>query len=394
MNSTTINYPEHSLELYIHIPFCARKCNYCDFLSFPAEAQDYENYVDKLCEELCVISEDAASYDVSSIFIGGGTPSILPPDLIARIMETIFSHYRVNEDAEISMECNPASTLRYKFSIYKESGINRLSLGLQSANNVELHQLGRIHIFEDFLKSYQNARLEGFQNINIDLMDGIPEQDPESWKKTLRNVLMLRPEHLSIYNLIIEEGTPFYRLHQAGGLKLPSEDALIEMDTITKELCKKAGMERYEVSNYARPGFECRHNYGYWSDVPYLGFGLGASSYFEKKRFSNTRILSEYLKLDFREEAAADFPHLHTDLQILSRKDQMEEFMFLGLRRISGISEIDFQCRFSVDIQSVFGEKLSRFTSMGLMIHEGYHYRFSEQGMDVSNTLLSEFLLD
>lgn len=399
-NRMNMKFEKNDLELYIHIPFCSQKCSYCDFLSFPVGVREHESYVEQLCEELRVKSELAGGYQVSSIFLGGGTPSVLAPTLIVRIMESIFSHYQVKADAEISIECNPASTLRYKFSLYRESGINRLSLGLQSANNAELKRLGRIHIFEDFLKSYQNARLEGFQNINVDLMDGIPQQSPESWRKTLKNVLMLKPEHLSVYNLIVEEGTPFYRAYQNGRLLLPDEDALVEMDSITKDLTARSGFQRYEVSNFARPGFECRHNYGYWSDVPYLGFGLGASSYFHMRksenmlRFSNLRSLPDYMKLNLREETAANYPLLHVDVQELSRKDRMEEFMFLGLRRISGVSEIDFTTRFSVDIQSVFGEKLQKFVGMGLMAHEGYSYRFTEKGMDVSNQLLSQFLLD
>lgn len=389
-----MKFENNCLELYIHIPFCTKKCSYCDFLSFPVGIREHEGYVRKLCEELRYRSGDAGGYTVGSVFLGGGTPSVLAPTLIARIMETVYANYAVAPDAEITIECNPASTLRYKFSLYQESGINRLSLGLQSANNSELRRLGRLHIFEDFLKSYQNARLEGFRNINIDLMNGIPEQTPDSWRKTLRNVLMLKPEHLSVYNLILEEGTPFYRLHRAGTLELPTEDSLVEMDNITRELCLKSGYLRYEISNYARPGFECRHNYGYWSDVPYLGFGLGASSYFNKKRFRNLRNFTEYLALDFQTEAAAQFPQLYAEQRELSRKEQMEEFMFLGLRRVSGVSELDFTARFSVELQSVFGEKLRQFISMGLMRHEGCRYRFTERGMDVSNRLLSEFLLD
>jgi putative oxygen-independent coproporphyrinogen III oxidase len=381
------------LELYIHIPFCARKCNYCDFLSFPVNAKEHDAYINRLCQEITLSAPSAAAYEISTIFIGGGTPSILEPKCISRIMYTIRRHYNVRKSAEITIELNPASTLRYKFASYRDSGINRISIGLQSANNTELKTLGRLHIFEDFLKCYQDARMEGFQNINIDLMNEIPGQTTASWRKTLRNVLMLKPEHVSIYNLIVEEGTVFQRMQAAGTLSLPSEDEDVAMDEITKELTNRYGYRRYEVSNYAKPGYECRHNYGYWSNVPYLGFGLGASSYFNGIRWSNIRDYRAYLDMDLPEDAAHGFVRLHQNMQILSRENQMEEFMFLGLRRIEGISELEFIRRFSVDIHTVFGRQLEQYTRDGLLIHENYHYRFSEHGMNVSNAILSDFLL-
>lgn len=381
------------LELYIHIPFCARKCNYCDFLSFPVNAKEHDAYINRLCQEITLSAPSAAAYEISTIFIGGGTPSILEPKCISRIIYTIRRHYSVRKNAEITIELNPASTLRYKFASYRDSGINRISIGLQSANNTELKTLGRLHIFEDFLKCYQDARMEGFQNINIDLMNEIPGQTTASWRKTLRNVLMLKPEHVSIYNLIVEEGTVFQRMQAAGTLSLPSEDEDVAMDEITKELTNRYGYRRYEVSNYAKPGYECRHNYGYWSNVPYLGFGLGASSYFNGIRWSNIRDYRAYLDMDLPEDAAHGFVRLHQNMQILSRENQMEEFMFLGLRRIEGISELEFIRRFSVDIHTVFGRQLEQYTQNGLLIHENYHYRFSEHGMNVSNAILSDFLL-
>lgn len=381
------------LELYIHIPFCARKCNYCDFLSFPVNAKEHDAYINRLCQEIALSAPSAAAYEISTIFIGGGTPSILEPKCISRIIYTIRRHYSVRKNAEITIELNPASTLRYKFTSYRDSGINRISIGLQSANNAELKTLGRLHIFEDFLKCYQDARMEGFQNINIDLMNEIPGQTTASWRKTLRNVLMLKPEHVSIYNLIVEEGTVFQRMQAAGTLSLPSEDEDVAMDEITKELTNRYGYRRYEVSNYAKPGYECRHNYGYWSNVPYLGFGLGASSYFNGIRWSNIRDYRAYLDMDLPEDAAHGFVRLHQNIQILSRENQMEEFMFLGLRRIEGISELEFIRRFSVDIHTVFGRQLEQYTQNGLLIHENYHYRFSEHGMNVSNAILSDFLL-
>ncbi len=387
-------FDEKQLELYIHIPFCAKKCNYCDFLSYPMNSQAHADYVEKLCREIELGKNLGCGREISTVFIGGGTPSILDPSHIAAIMDTVRKNYVLREDAEISIECNPASTMRYKFDAYKESGINRLSIGLQSANNQELRVLGRIHIFEDFLKCYQNARMAGFKNINIDLMNDIPGQTEKSWSDTLRHVLMLKPEHVSIYNLIVEEGTLFMKLYKEERLILPDEDTAADIDEITRSLTKKNGYERYEVSNFAKPGYECRHNYGYWSNVPYLGFGLGAASYFGGERWSVTRDFRAYMDLDFMDEMREGYTRLHNERQVLSRNEQMEEFMFLGLRRIEGVSETEFKLRFQVDIMSVFGSVLDKFLEQGLVIHEGYRYYFSDRGMDVSNVILSQFLLD
>ncbi|OON87922.1 hypothetical protein BXO88_01725 [Oribacterium sp. C9] len=385
---------EKQLELYIHIPFCAKKCNYCDFLSYPMNEQAHAEYVEKLCREIELGASLGEDREISTIFIGGGTPTILDPKHIAVIMASIMKNYVVRDDAEITIECNPASTIRYKFTAYKEAGVNRLSIGLQSANDQELRALGRIHIYEDFLKCYQNARMVGFKNINIDLMNDIPGQTEKSWSDTLKHVLMLKPEHVSIYNLIVEEGTPFMKMYEDGRLQLPDEETASKIDGITRSLTAKYGYERYEVSNFAKPGFECRHNYGYWSNVPYLGFGLGAASYFSGERWNVTRDFRDYMELEFGDEMRSGYPRLHTDRQILSRNEQMEEFMFLGMRRIEGVSETEFKLRFQVDIMSVFGDQMEKFLRQGLVIHEGYRYCFSERGMDVSNVILSQFLLD
>ncbi len=386
---------DKQLELYIHIPFCERKCNYCDFLSFPVGPQEHAGYVDKLCQEIELTAQDIhEGYEVSTIFIGGGTPSILDAKYIKQILDTARMHFTVRSNAEISIECNPASTLDSKLAVYKNVGINRLSIGLQSSNDDELRALGRIHVYDDFLKSFQNARMEGFGNINIDLMNDIPGQTEKSWGDTLRHVLMLRPEHVSIYNLIVEEGTPFMDRYRAGTLNIPDEDTSVAIDEITRNITEKYGYHRYEVSNYAKPGYECRHNYGYWSNVPYLGFGLGAASYYQGIRWRNTSDFRQYIELDFREERRGGYPLLRRDIQILSKNDQMEEFMFLGLRRIEGISETEFKMRFQIDIMSVFGTQLKKFVEEGLMVHDMYRFYFTPRGMDVSNVILSQFLLD
>lgn len=381
------------LELYVHIPFCAKKCNYCDFLSFPMKETEHDAYIRKLCEEIERSAPQAAEYEISTVFIGGGTPSLLDPKYISRVLYTIRRFYTVRKNAEISIECNPASTIAYKFAAYRDAGINRLSIGLQSANNEELRRLGRIHLFEDFLKCYQSARMEGFRNISIDLMNDIPGQTERSWRETLRHVLMLKPEHVSIYNLIVEEDTPFMRMQEDGTLQLPPEDTQSAIDALTRTMTEKYGYQRYEVSNYAKPGFACRHNYGYWSDVPYLGFGLGAASCTKEARWSNLRDYDAYLALDLASEFRQGCPVLHAQYEKRTQQSRMEEFMFLGLRRTAGISEVEFQTRFLTDIHRVFGTPLRRYTGLGLLIHDGYRYRFSERGMDVSNIVLSDFVI-
>ena len=416
------------LALYIHIPFCARKCAYCDFLSFPSEETKMRSYMEQLRNELLFravkpsgIEEDSqpllkSPYEIVSIFFGGGTPSFVPFSEIAKTMELIHTHFPVAKDAEITIECNPSSTMKLALLSYKRAGFNRISFGLQSANDEELAFLGRTHRYIDFLKAYEDARLSGFNNINVDLMNGIPLQTAKSFQRTLKNISMLRPEHLSIYNLIVEKGTRFFRMQEDGKLPLPSEEELLEMDSLSLEWTKKMGMKRYEISNYAKEGFASIHNYNYWSDVPYLGFGLGASSYFQKTRWKNLNSLVKYMDIPFDKEtgeAKVKTPSsenakksseslltetqaienlLTEDKHILSKEEQMEEFFFLGLRRTEGITEMDFVSRFSVDIQELYGDVLSELVAEGYLIHKNARYFFTPEGMDLSNQLLARFL--
>lgn len=355
-------------------------------------------------------------YEIVSIFFGGGTPSFVPFSEIAKTMELIHTHFPVAKDAEITIECNPSSTMKLALLTYKRAGFNRISFGLQSANDEELAFLGRTHRYIDFLKAYEDARLSGFNNINVDLMNGIPLQTAKSFQRTLKNISMLRPEHLSIYNLIVEKGTRFFRMQEEGNLPIPGEEELLEMDSLSLEWTKKMGMERYEISNYAKEGFASIHNYNYWSDVPYLGFGLGASSYFQKTRWKNLNSLVKYMKIPLDDEKndpkseasssenAQNAPEflfterenieklLTEDKHVLSKEEQMEEFFFLGLRRTEGISEMDFVSRFSVDIQELYGETLSKLVEEGYLIHKNARYFFTPEGMDLSNQLLLRFL--
>ena len=408
------------MELYLHVPFCARKCLYCDFLSFRALASVHEAYTEQLIREIEVQGACCREYQVKTVFIGGGTPSVMEPCLIRDIMQALNRNFDIAADAEITIEVNPGTLLQNKLHIYRAAGINRLSIGLQSADNQELKDLGRIHTFEEFLKSYQCARMAGFTNVNVDLMSSIPGQTLESWKNTLRKVTMLKPEHISAYSLIIEEGTPFWDRYGAGcektaaksahqpgtcpgeapdrfGLRrrdypeLPDEEEENRIYHLTRTFLAEQGYERYEISNYARPGFACRHNVGYWTEVEYLGLGLGASSFLGGCRFCNERDLERYLGLDFAAEDWAE--RLRPQFTRLSREARMEEFMFLGLRMIRGISEIDFVATFGVKLDSVYGPVIERLVKNGLLRREGVWLSLTEWGMDVSNFVLGEFLL-
>ena len=380
--------------MYLHIPFCARKCNYCDFLSFSADAGVQQQYIDQLKRELLFAAASCSGKSISSVFIGGGTPSVISESSIAELLSVIRDAYELAPDAEISIECNPGSTMRHKFASYRRAGINRLSLGLQSADNAELKMLGRIHSFEEFLKSYQGARMEGFDNINIDLINCIPLQRAESWKKTLNAVTMLRPEHISVYNLILEEGTPFYKMHEQGFLKLPDEEEQALIDDFTLEFLGQKGYEHYEISNWARPGRECRHNCGYWNGTPYLGFGLGAASCFANTRWSNVREMERYLSLRFDDDAFDPDAELRREKHALSRRESAEEFMYLGLRMARGVDPADFYGRFGLRLEQVYGQQLAKAVEEGLMEKEEGRYHLSRRGMFLSNRVLAEFLLD
>ena len=402
---------KRELELYIHIPFCARKCAYCDFLSFAAPERVYRDYMDKLMEEISGQGPNFQEYRVSTIFVGGGTPSLLPADLIMELFATLHENFDISLDAEITMEANPGTLTMEKLEVYRQSGVNRLSIGLQSADDKELKYLGRIHSYDSFLKSYQRARQAGFQNINIDLMSALPGQDVHSWKNTLKKVMMLRPEHISAYSLIIEEGTLFYeRFGEPQGScacgaqtaaevaaraavmtlpDLPDEDTDREMYHLTREMMAAHGYERYEISNYAKKGYECRHNTGYWTGVEYLGLGLGASSYTYGYRYHNTEDLQEYLSLNLYEGGAAA-----RDIEELTLEDKMEEFMFVGLRMMKGVSGSEFLDRFGQNMWNVYGDALKKLEKQGLIEVEAPVVRLTELGIDVSNVVLSEFLLD
>jgi len=421
------------MELYIHIPFCIKKCSYCDFLSFETEENIKVQYIRKLIKEIKTCKTECRE-NVSTIFFGGGTPSVLRGDEIADIMSAVRSRFTIEQNAEISLEANPGTVTLDKLYIYRDAGINRLSIGLQSVNNDELRLLGRIHTCEEFIESFQLARKAGFDNINVDLMSALPGQTPETWLKTLKTVSGLEPEHISAYSLIIEENTPFYKKYgketpsgynneapsgytrcpeimdnnnvaPSGDTEcpktmdnnnvmrnremgrecgdLPSEEEEREMYHDTKRILEEHGYSRYEISNYSLPGLACRHNQGYWERVNYLGFGLGAASLIENVRFHNTTKMKQYLNGNFAKE----------DKEYLTVEAQMEEYMFLGLRMSIGISISDFEKEFNCNFSEIYGVVTDKLKKEKLIKNEAGRLALTEKGIDLSNYVLAQYLL-
>ena len=380
---------QKELELYIHIPFCVKKCSYCDFLSAPATEQTREAYMAALFAEIGGRAKDYKDRIVTSVFIGGGTPSLLSGDSITQLMEHIREGFTLAPDAEITMEVNPGTATTEKLTAFYAAGINRLSIGMQSAQEQELKILGRIHDFDGFCQVYREAVEAGFTNINVDVMSGLPGQTLASYKDTLEKVLRLEPmpQHISAYSLIVEEGTTFAAMADRGELPLPEEDTERAMYEETIEVLAGYGFHRYEISNYALDGYECRHNVGYWIRRDYLGFGIGAASLIGNVRFQNGRDLNAYLAhpLACREEQ-----------QSLTTQEQMEETMFLGLRLIRGVSYPEFARCYGQTLEEVYGEVIARNVADGLLTvredETGRRLTLTGRGLDVSNYVMAQFL--
>lgn len=380
------------LGIYIHIPFCEKKCAYCDFLSGPSTRQEKNEYMEALKTEIQGFQKVYETYKVVSIFFGGGTPSSIDATEISSTLHLLKETFHIEDlnAIEVTIETNPGTLTKEKLLTYKEAGVNRISIGLQSTHNSELKLLGRIHTYQQFTKNYELVKEVGFTNINIDLMSALPGQTKETYEETLRRVVALSPSHISAYSLIVEEDTPFYEEYKEGGKGyslLPSEDVDREMYGLTKEILAKHGYHRYEISNYAKEGKECIHNSLYWTGVSYLGFGVGASSYFEGVRYRNVDGIREYIEKNKLKQSIIE------EKEILSKTEQMEEFMFLGLRMIKGVSKEEFRSRFGRDIYEVYGKILTTFYEEGLLKEEKERIFLTEQGLDVSNYVMSEFLL-
>lgn len=381
--------PKQALGLYIHIPFCVQKCKYCDFLSAPADDATKKRYVDALCKEIAGYKELTKGYELATIYFGGGTPSVLDVSLTEQILSTVRNCFDVNQTAEITLEVNPGTASLEKLKRYKELGINRLSIGVQSSKAEELALLGRIHSFEDAKQTVLWAREAGFTNISLDLMSALPNQSFEDYKENVEAILALNPEHISSYSLIVEEGTPFYAQYAEGAPKeseLPDEETDRAMYAYTKERLVQAGYHRYEISNYAKPGYESRHNSSYWIGIEYLGVGLGASSLFTNARYHNETDLLSYIE---EVEAGQD---VRQEIERLVPAEQMEEFMILGLRMMRGVSRAEFQKRFGTPIETVYGSALNKLEKSGLLSREEDTIALTERGIDVSNQVFVEFV--
>ena len=397
------------LSIYIHIPFCVKKCIYCDFLSFGADDPQINRsgavrkaYVQSICRELLSYKSISKDYIVKTIFIGGGTPSILLPGEIMNILATLRSIFKVDEEAEITIEVNPGTLTAIKAAEYLAAGINRMSIGLQSAHNDELAMLGRIHTYEQFLTSYQTARDAGFRNINVDLISAIPGQTLHSYLDTLERVLKCRPEHISSYSLIVEDGTPLAG-NQKLLSKLPDEETDREMYEATGKVLEMSGYKRYEISNYAKPGYECRHNIVYWTMDEYIGIGIGAASFFNGRRYSNTSDIKQYVDTmeEVFEKRSIDEAYRIPELLSIRHIDEtvdidtlMEEYVIFGLRMTRGISAADFYERFGHSLYDVYGDIIRGYVASGHMKDEKGMVCFTRKGIDVSNRILVDFLQD
>ncbi|WP_273319499.1 radical SAM family heme chaperone HemW [Vallitalea guaymasensis] len=377
-----------NISLYIHIPFCKSKCNYCDFLSFDNKDNVKREYVNALINEIKSYSEIAKEYSVKSIFIGGGTPSILSCLDIEKIFDSLKLYYNIDTDAEITIEANPGTLDEEKIKVLLSSDVNRISMGLQSCNNGLLKKLGRIHTWEEFLNNYNMIRNSGFDNINIDLMFALPNQTISDIENDLKKIISLRPEHISYYSLIIEEGTKFSRLYDDNKLVLPAEDVERDMYWLIHDTLQDNGYKHYEISNYALDNRECYHNKVYWKEEEYIGMGLGASSYFEGFRYKNINNLSNYIDIN------GDISKLKESTEKISKKTSIEEYMFLGLRLVEGIDKIDFYNRWGHEIEYYYKDVIQELIEKGLIIEDGCRLRLTKKGIDVSNFALSMFLFD
>ena len=374
---------KRKLGIYIHIPFCVRKCYYCDFLSFGGCNDKFDSYVNSLVEEIKTEgSRYNDSYVVDSVFIGGGTPSILKAEDISRILNALKETFEIDNNAEMSIECNPGTVIPGFFDKIKAAGVNRVSIGLQSALDEELKLIGRIHTYEDFLNTYQMAKDAGIDNINIDLIHSLPEQTKEKYLQTLNKVIELKPKHISAYSLIIEEGTPIADMKY----NFPSEDEDIEFYELTEKILAEAGYKKYEISNFALEGYECKHNIKYWTLDEYLGLGLGSSSMMimdgKRTRWHNITNLDKYIAGDYS----------HKDISVIEGREDMAEYMFLGLRMTEGISIDGFLRRYGKSLESIYGDIIAKHTDDGLLKTVDDRIMLTKRGVELSNYVMKDFL--
>lgn len=394
-----------TIMVYIHVPFCVKKCLYCDFLSAPADEKSQSLYVDALIREMERKYNKLKDRRVKTIFIGGGTPSSLSEENLSKLLSAVRDVLKPDCETEYTMECNPGTLSESKLKTAKKYGVNRLSIGLQSMDNDELKLLGRIHSAEEFEENYLLARECGFDNINIDLISSLPGQNKEAFMNSLRKAIAMSPEHISVYSLIVEEGTEFYDRYHDDVLKrdrgektlfLPDEDTEYETGVALREYLKSAGYNRYEISNYALDGRECTHNKGYWQRKDYLGLGLGAASFIDKTRYKNEVNIKEYIKINgdnvIDNLPLCDEPYF--EKTELSAMEEMEETMFLGLRMTEGVNLLDFKEKFGVDMKNVYHSQTEELVMNGLAKIEDGCFRLTDRGFDLGNYAFGMFLFD
>lgn len=368
------------LALYIHIPFCRSKCIYCDFASYPNCEANWPAYLDALRDELSGWRDVLKDYELHTLFIGGGTPSILPGEAIAGILEDVRGAVRVRSDAEVTMEANPGTTSPEQLRICRGAGVNRISFGAQSMDDALLKKLGRIHSVWEICDAVKMAREAGFDNLSLDLMYALPGQSREHWLDTLDRAIALQPDHISAYSLIVEEGTPLYGLVERG-MEIPDDDAVVDMQRAAIDRLQAAGYRRYEISNYAKPGRECRHNIVYWQRGEYLGIGCAAHSLMNGERFENPRELDAYLSGLRR-----------CDRIQLTREDAMEEMLMLSTRMVCGMNLADYREQFGVDFEKAHANALERMTRLGLVKIEDGFLRLTRSGLELQNAVVVELL--
>lgn len=377
----------NEIGLYIHIPFCMKKCRYCDFTSFAGAGEFFDPYTKALVNEIEKKSSWVRGYEIKSIFVGGGTPVILKRKQIADIFSAVFKNYNVSDDCEITVEANPGVLTKELLKEFRSIGVNRLSIGVQAWQKNLLELMGRIHTNVDARKAVDMAQMADIENINADLIFGIPYQKVSDWEESLLKTIDMGVKHISAYSLIFEEGTPFTEALERGELKAVSEKDDRRMYYLADEILGDFGFKKYEISNYGKEGFFSRHNITYWECREYLGFGLAAHSYFDGRRFSNTEILSSYIKNEGIPSLVESFS------ERLSKKVKMSEFMFMGLRMTKGISKAEFARRFSENLEDVFGSKIEEFTDKKLLEKTKEGFRLTRRGIDVSNVVFEGFLL-
>jgi len=375
--------------LYLHIPFCRSKCSYCDFTSFARPELSPASYVELLLEELRLRAGGREAPVVPTVYFGGGTPSLLTPDQISSLLAAVRTHFTIEQDAEITLEANPGTVTLASLEGYRAAGVNRLSLGMQSLDDRQLALLGRIHSTADARTAFTAARSAGFSNIGIDLIHGLPEQTLTGWQGTLREAVAMNPDHISVYGLSVEEGTPFAKKAEQGVLQLPGEELAATMFELTGEYLCTAGYEHYEISNFARPGFRSRHNQVYWQRGSYLGFGAGAHSFLNSPgygaRWENPATLGEYA-------AAVRSEKLPVIAAMLTHKEALSEFMFLGLRMLEGVDRGAFAAQFGIELEEAFPKVIGSLCKKGLLTAEGSKVRLSSRGLLLANLVMGEFV--